>query len=150
MVLKQQIEQNLKAALLSGDKQQVATLRGLKSVIQYAEVAKNARETGLPDDEIMSLIKKESEKRQESADLYSQGHEEARAEAELKEKTILDAYLPKQLSDSELLVVIDEVIKTNGTDGPHAMGQIIGQVKQKVGASADGATIARLTKERLV
>jgi uncharacterized protein YqeY len=46
--------------------------------------------------------------------------------------------------------VIDEVIKTNGTDGPHAMGQIIGQVKQKVGASADGATIARLTKERLV
>jgi hypothetical protein len=98
----------------------------------------------------MSLIKKESEKRQESADLYSQGHEEARAEAELKEKTILDAYLPKQLSDSELLVVIDEVIKTNGTDGPHAMGQIIGQVKQKVGASADGATIARLTKERLV
>jgi uncharacterized protein YqeY len=112
-------------------------------------VAKNARDSGLPDEEMMQLLMKESKKRQESADLYLQGHEEARAQTELQEKALIDSYLPKQLSDSELLAVIDEVIKSSGVTDPQAMGQVIGQVKQKVGASADGATIARLTKQRL-
>ncbi|HUC88002.1 MAG TPA: GatB/YqeY domain-containing protein [Candidatus Binatia bacterium] len=149
MALKQQIEQDLKTALLGGDKHKVITLRGLKSVILYAEVEKNKREAGLSDDEIMQLLAKESKKRQESADLYRQGHEDLRAETELSEKALIDAYLPKPLSNDELKVIIDEIIKTNGFQGTQAMGQVIGQVKQKVGASGDGATIAALTKEIL-
>src|ERR1700692_3697644 len=93
MALKQQIEQDLKTALLSGDKRRVMTLRSLKNAILYAEVAKNVRETGLPDDEITQLFLKESKKRQESAELYSQGHNEERAKSEISEKQIIDAYL---------------------------------------------------------
>lgn len=148
-MLKQQIEQDLKQALLAGDKQRATTLRGLKSVILYAEVAKGVRNEGLGDDEIVALLAKEAKKRQESADLYKQGNDEARATAELAEKVIIEAYLPQQLSDEELLRIVDSVIAEQGAEGVQAMGQVIGQVKQKVGSQADGSRIAQVVKERL-
>lgn len=148
-MLKQRIEQDLKAALLAGDKERATTLRGLKSVILYDEVAKGAREKGISDDEIIALFAKEVKKRQESADLYTKGGAADRAQAELAEKAIIEEYLPKQLSDAELLSVVDEAIAQTGASGPQAMGQVIGLVKQKTAGSADGARIATLVKERL-
>lgn len=70
-MLKQRIDQDLKQALLGGDKVLATTLRGLKSVILYAEVAKGVREQGLDDEEILRLLAKEAKKRQESADLFT-------------------------------------------------------------------------------
>lgn len=148
-MLKQQIEQDLKAALLNGEKERATTLRSLKSAILYVEVAKGARETGLPEDEIIAILSKEAKKRQESADFYAQGGSPDRAEAELAEKALIAAYLPTQLSDEELQEMIDAAIALAGTSGPQAMGQVIGAVKQQAGAAADGARIARLVKERL-
>lgn len=148
-MLKQQIEQDLKAALLAGEKERATTLRSLKSVILYAEVAQGIRDTGLPDDEIIILFAKEAKKRQESADFYIKGEALERAAAELAEKQIIEAYLPKQLPDDELVKIIDEAITAVGASGAAAMGQIIGQVKQKTAGHADGARIAQLVKERL-
>lgn len=148
-MLKQQLEQDVKKALLAGDKELAMTLRSLKSVILYAEVAKGAREAGLGDEEIMALFSKEAKKRQESADLYKKGGDESRAAAELAEKAIIEAYLPKQLSDEELAAIVDEVVTELGVSGPQAMGQVIGQVKQKSANQADGARIAQLVKQRL-
>lgn len=148
MGLKQQIDTDLKTAMLAGDKTLVTTLRGLKSVILYEEVAQNIRETGLPDDEITKLLAKEAKKRQESADLYAQGGNTERRDAELKEKSIIEGYLPNQLTDPEIQKIIEEVINKLG-DSPQNMGQIIGQVKLTTGAGADGVVIARLVRERL-
>lgn len=148
-MLKQQLEKDLKAALLGGDKDRATTLRGLKSVILYAEVAQGVRETGLSDDEIIVLFAKEAKKRQESADLYHQGGKPDRAEAELAEKTIIETYLPQQLSDAELAEIVDEVVSRLDAVTPQAMGQVIGQVKQRTEGQADGARIAKLVKERL-
>lgn len=148
-MLKDRIDQDLKKALLAGDKVLATTLRGLKSVILYAEVAKGVREQGLPDDEIIQLFTKEAKKRQESADLYTQGGNAEKAGAELAEKKVIEAYLPQQLSDDELAVAIDAAIAETGAQGPQAMGQVIGAVKQKVGATADGSRIAQMVKERL-
>ena len=148
MGLKQQIDTDLKTAMLAGNKTLVTTLRGLKSVILYEEVAQNVREAGLPDDEITKLLAKEAKKRQESADLYAQGGDKERQNAELEEKSIIEKYLPKQLSETEINKLIDEAITKTGNNQQN-MGQIIGQVKQAAGAGADGAVIARLVKERL-
>lgn len=148
MGLKQQIDTDLKTAMLAGNKTLVTTLRGLKSVILYEEVAQNMREAGLPDDEITNLLAKEAKKRQESADLYAQGGDKERQNAELEEKSIIEKYLPKQLSETEINKLIDEAITKTGNNQQN-MGQIIGQVKQAAGAGADGAVIARLVKERL-
>jgi uncharacterized protein YqeY len=148
-MLKQQIDRDLKAALLAGDKDRVTTLRSIKSVILYAEVAKGARETGLEDDEIIALLAKEAKKRQESADLYNKGGASDRANKELAEKEMIEGYLPKQLSDAELSSIIDDVITALGAQGMQAMGQVIGQVKQKTAGQADGGRIAQMVKERL-
>jgi uncharacterized protein YqeY len=149
-MLKQRIEQDLKNAMLGGDKQRVSTLRVVKSVILYAEVAKGSRDTGLSDNEVIELLSKEAKKRQETARIYQKAGENGRAEAELAEKKIIDAYLPEQLSDDDLKRIVQEVIKSTGAASPQDMGRVIGEVKNRVGSSADGSRIARLVKEGLV
>lgn len=148
-MLKQQIEQDLKTALLAGDKNRALVLRSLKSAILYEEVAMGARDSGLPEEQVMTILSKEAKKRQESADLYMQGGDVARAEAELFEKSVIAVYLPKQISDDALRQIVDEVIAELGVSGPQAMGQVIGAVKQKAAGAAEGAKIAQIVKERL-
>lgn len=149
MAIEQRIEQDLKSALLGGDAQRVSTLRGLKSVILYAKVAAGTRDQAMPDDQVIQLLSKEAKKRQESADLYAQGGNEDRAEAELAEKAIIEKYLPTQLSEAELTTIVDQAIAETDASGPAAMGQVIGKVKALTAGAADGAIIARIVKERL-
>ncbi len=136
--------------MLAGDTQTVSTLRGLKSSILYAKIAAGLqREEAMPDDALLTLLQKESKKRQESADLYRQGGGEERAAAELAEKAIIERYLPTPLSELEISALIDEVLSTfTNTEHP-SLGEVIGKVKQHAGASADGALIARVVREKL-
>jgi uncharacterized protein YqeY len=149
MSVKQQIDADIKTAMLAGDKVLVTTLRGLKSAILNVEVAEGKREEGLSDDVVINLLQKEAKKRQESADLYAQGGSPERQQAELTEKTVIEKYLPQQLSEAEISILVDEVIASTGASGMQAMGQVIGGVKAKAGAAADGAVIARIVKEKL-
>ncbi|HEY8999392.1 MAG TPA: GatB/YqeY domain-containing protein [Candidatus Saccharimonadales bacterium] len=148
-MIKQQIEQDLKTALLGGDKDRVMTLRGLKSAILYAEVAGGLREKGLPEDEVIALLAKEAKKRQESADLYTQGGSADRAAAELAEKEIIETYLPAKLSDEELKQIVEKAVTGTGAASIQQMGQVIAAVKKETQGAADGARIAQLVKERL-
>lgn len=149
MTLEQRIEQDLKTALLAHDAERVSTLRQLKSVLLNVKVATGKRESGLGDDEVIDLLSKEAKKRQESADLYTQGGAQAKADAELAEKTIIETYLPAQLSETELATIVDIAISDAKASGQVALGPIIGQVKKQTAGTADGALIARLVKERL-
>lgn len=147
--IKQQLTDDVKAAMLAGDSLKLETLRGLKSAILYAEVAAGKRENGLDDTEIQTLFAKEAKKRQESADLYVQGNSPERAEKELAEKKIIETYLPAQLSQAEVMDVVAAVIEDLGASGMQRMGQVIGAVKAKLGNTADGALISKIVKERL-
>lgn len=149
MNIEQQIEQDVKAALLAGDKVKVETLRGLKAALLSVKVAQGKRDSGLSDDEVTAVLAKEAKKRQESAELFAQGGNQTKADAELAEKALIESYLPAQLSAEELAALIDETITGLGVSGPQAMGQVIGAVRAKAGPAADGAMIARLVKERL-
>ncbi len=149
MTVKEKIDQDLKVAMLSSNKSLVSTLRGLKSAILYEEVAKGLREEGLPESEVISVLAKEAKKRQESADLYGQGGNKERADAELAEKTVIENYLPSQLSDDELFAIVDDVIKQLGVTDMKSMGGIISAVKQRIEGAADGSRIAAAVKGRL-
>ncbi len=149
MTISEQIDADLKQAMLAGDKTLVTTLRGLKSVILYEEVAKGLRDTGLDDDAVITLFSKEAKKRQESADLYEQGGNTEKAKAELAEKNVIEKYLPEQMSDAELISLVDETISSTGATNMQHMGQVVGVVKSRAGPSADGSKIAQLVKERL-
>ena len=148
--MKEQLDSDLKAALLGGDKTLATTLRGLKASILNIEIAKGLRESGgLGDAEIIDLFTKEAKKRQESADLYVQGGNQEKADAELLEKRVIEQYLPAQMTDDELQVVVDEVTETLGGIRKETMGQAIGIVKSRVGASADGGRIAAAVKGKI-
>lgn len=149
MTKKEEINQDLKQAMLAGDKELVLVLRGIKSSILYAEVAAGGRETGLSDQAVTELLQKEAKKRQESADLYRQGNSEDRALKEEFEKKVIERYLPAKLSEEEIVKLIEQEIAKLDNLGPQQMGQIIGGVKKASNGAADGSTLARLVKERL-
>ncbi len=151
MALEQQINQDLKSALLNGEKLKVETLRGLKSVFLYAKVATGGagRDTELTDEQLLPLIAKEAKKRQESITLYQQAGETERAEKEQNEKAIIETYLPKQLDEDAIKALIDEAVSHLEVSDMSGMGKVIADVKQASQGAADGAVIARLVKERL-
>src|SRR5690606_33216485 len=121
----------------------------LKSAILYAEVGAGKRDHGLSEDETIALMQKEAKKRQESAELYKQGGNSEKADAELAELEIIKGYLPAQLDDDELASLVDKAIEEAGEVEPQAMGRIIGRVKELSEGRADGARIAAAVKGRL-
>lgn len=149
MSIKQQIDQDLKTALLAGDKQTATVLRGLKGAVLNVEIAQNMRDQGLPETEVITVLAKEAKKRQESADMYGQAGQQDRVDTELAEKLIIEKYLPQQLSDDDLAKIIDQAIAGSPVQGMQAMGQIIGKVKAQTAGQADGGRIAALVKEKL-
>jgi len=149
MALKARIDDDLKTALLGGDRFAAQTLRGLKAAVLNEEVALGRREDGLNDEEVEKIIAKEVKKRGESIALYEQNNRPELAEDEKKERDILSIYLPQQMDESELKDLIAAKVAELGASGPQAMGQVIGAIKSQVGNTADGATIARLVKEAL-
>lgn len=148
-MLETRIEQDIKTALLSGDSVRLNALRFIKSTLLNAKVATGKRDSGLSDDEVLPILRREAKKRQESADLYLQGGDQARADKELDEKKIIEEYLPAQLSDDDIKKVVDEIIAANNKDDAPNLGQVIGQVKSKLGDAADGSAIARIVKGQI-
>jgi len=149
VALKSQLENDLKAALLGGDRFRADVLRGLKAVVLNEEVAQGKRDEGLDDATIEQLIAREVKKRLDSVQQYTAAARPELAETEAAEAKVLEAYLPEQLSEADIKAMVDETIAALGVSGPQAMGQVIGAVKGKLGNTADGATVARLVKEAL-
>lgn len=147
--MQDKIDQDLKSALLAGDKAKVETLRVLKSAILNETIAQNARDSGLDDEQITRVLSRESKKRAEAAELYQKAGEVERANKELAEKAIIEGYLPEQLSEADVAKAVDEEVGKYGNATMADMGKIIGAVRGKLGAAADGGLIARLVKERL-
>ena len=149
MTIKEKIDTDLKTAMLAGEKDRVTTLRGLKSSILYAEVAAGKRDEGLDEQTVVALMQKEAKKRQESADLYRQGGNPEKAQLEITEKTIIEGYLPEQLSEEKIRELVMTEIAKIENPSPQQMGQIIGSVKAASKGNADGSIIARIVKEQL-
>ena len=149
MALKDTIQNDMKAALLGGNRFEGDVLRNLKAAILNEEVATGKRETGLSDAEIEKIIAREVKKRHESVKLYEANDRAELADEEKKEIAVLSTYLPQQLSEDEIRDIAKLVIESMDNVGPSLMGQVIGGVKAKVGNTADGATVARVVKELL-
>jgi len=148
--MKDKLQADLKTAMLARETEKVDTLKGLKSAILYAEVEQGKREEGLDDSGIMIVLKKEAKKRQDSVDMYRKGGNEEQAAKELREKAIIDAYLPAQLSEEEAMKIIDSVMSDLAIESTEKkdMGRIIGGVKA-TGAEIDGATLAKLVNSKI-
>jgi uncharacterized protein YqeY len=147
--MQEDINRDLKAAMLSGDKDKVEVLKGLKSALQYEALNLKSEGRILSDEQTQKVLARESKKRQETAELYKNAGETERSDRELGEKQIIDVYLPKQLSEDEINKAVMEEIEKSGASSQADMGRVIGAVRGRLGASADGSVIARLVKEKL-
>lgn len=149
MALAETIQNDLKAALLGGDRFKGDVLRNLKAAILNEEVAQNKRDTGLSDEEIEKVVAREVKKRAESIRLYTDNGRPELAQAEREESAVLEVYLPKQLSEAEVIELVERTIEEMGASGMQSMGLVIKAVKDKVGNTADGALIAATVKRSL-
>ena len=149
MPLKDDISADLKTAMLARDEFTTMTLRGLKAAILNEEVATGARDQGLADSAIEQLLVREVKKREEAARLFEQGGNQPSADKERAEVALLVKYLPEQLSEAEVVALVDEAVAELKPEGMKDMGRVIGAVKAKAGTTADGSLLAKLVKERL-
>ncbi|WP_335936815.1 GatB/YqeY domain-containing protein [Streptomyces sp. PTD5-9] len=149
--LKSKLKEDLTTAIKARDELTSSTLRLTLTAIAKEEVSgESARE--LSDDEVQKLIAKEAKKRREAAEAFAKGGRADQAEREKAEGEILDAYLPKQLSDDELAAIVAsgvEEAKAAGAEGPRAMGAVMKIVSPKVAGRADGGRVAAAVKKLL-
>lgn len=150
MTVKQSIDQDLKTAMLAGDKQKVEALRGLKSVILNTEITAGNRESGLDDAQAVNVLQKEVKKRRDAIELYEKANNPERVQIEQYEIGVISEYLPKQLAESEIQQIVDAEIASLGQPfTQQQMGTVIAAVKTKTQGAADGAVIARIVREKL-
>ena len=148
--LKERINTEMKAALLSGNRFVGDLLRDMKAAILNEEVAKNKRDEGLSDEEVEQVLAREVKKRRESAVLYRDNDRPELAEKEENELAVIEQFLPKQLSEEEIQAKVDAKLAEMGEVSPQDMGKVIGALKSELGTRADGAMLARIVKTSII
>ncbi|MEY3493190.1 MAG: hypothetical protein RL413_608 [Actinomycetota bacterium] len=149
--LKSRMQHDLTEAMKASDELAKSTIRMMLAAVMNAEVAGKEAVT-LSDDQVIAVLRSESKKRVESAELYEQAGRTELAAKERNEIVIIERYLPAAIDEAQLRAVVDEEVAkaaANGQTGPKAMGAVIKAVKERVGASVDGALIASTVKSAL-
>ncbi|MET9362242.1 GatB/YqeY domain-containing protein [Streptomyces sp. NPDC006632] len=149
--LKARLKDDLTTAMKARDELRSSTLRLTLTAVTKEEVAGTAARE-LSDDEVLKVIAREAKKRREAAEAFDKGGRAESAARELAEGEILDAYLPKQLSDDELAAIVAAAVeeaRAAGAEGPRAMGAVMKIVNPKVAGLADGGRVAAAVKQRL-
>lgn len=148
MSLKQQIDNDIKKAMLAKSKEELEALRSIKSLILLAETEKGGSGDVSSDVE-NKLLMKAAKQRKESADIFSQQGRKDLADKEVFQLEIINRYLPKQLSTEETEAEVKKVIEEVGAKGPQDMGNVMGAVTKKLAGQADGKVISELVKKLL-
>jgi uncharacterized protein len=148
MSLKQQIDNDIKKAMLSKNKEELEALRSIKSMILLAETEKSAA-GDISSDTENKLLMKAAKQRKESADIFQQQNRKDLADRELFQFEIISRYLPKQLSEDDLKAAVQTIIQEVGAKGPQDMGKVMGVATKKLAGQAEGKTISDLVKKLL-
>jgi uncharacterized protein len=148
MSLKAQIEADIKKAMLAKDKDELRALRGIKSLILLAETDKGAK-TELSQEDETKLLTKAAKQRRDSAEIYATQGREDLQQVELAELKVIEKYLPKQLTEEELIEKLKVIIKNIGASGPQDMGKVMGVATKDLAGQADGKIVSFMVKSLL-
>lgn len=140
MSLTQEITHDLTQAMKSRDEQKLSTLRMLKSELQKLQADKG-KDVEILDADVHTVIRRLIKQRRDAAEQYASGGAQDRADAELAEITILEPYLPKQLSDEALDAMITEAAQELNVSSPKDMGRLMKAVMSKAKGQADGSRV---------
>ena len=138
------------AAMKSGNKEEVGTLRLVQAAIKNRDIEARTGAAPADDDALVTeVLQKMIKQRRESADIYRKGGREDRAAAEEGEIRVIERLLPAQMSDSEAQAKIREIIAEAGASSMRDMGRVMALVKERLGASIEPARASALVKSAL-
>jgi uncharacterized protein len=136
-----QIQDDVKDAMKSGERERVHALRLIVNELQKA-----AKENGADE---VDVLQRERKRRLEAAEAYRDGGRADRAEAEEREAELIGSYMPEQISDEELSAIVGDALAESGATSPKEMGQVMALVMPRVKGRADGKRVSDAVKEKL-
>ena len=146
MNLKDRLKQDLKDAMKAKDTNKRDAIRAITTMIKQVEVDQRV---SLNDDEVVKLIQKGVKQREDAIEQFKAGNRDDLVEKEQYQIDIFSSYLPKQLTDDELLAIVKDIIAKVGATSMKDMGKIMPKAKEQVGAKADGKRINQAVKQLL-
>ncbi|MDD6438699.1 MAG: GatB/YqeY domain-containing protein [Prevotella sp.] len=142
------VNEDIKSAMKARDKVKLMTLRNIKKVFLEAKTAPGANDT-LDDAQALKILQKLAKQGRESAATYQQANRQDLANEEMAQVDVIEAYLPKQLSETEIEAKVKEVIADTGAQGMKDMGKVMGTANKLMAGQADGKVIATIVKRLL-
>lgn len=145
MNIEERINADIKTAMLAKDSKKLEALRAIKSVILLLKTSPE----GLTEDSANKAIQKEVKKRKESAEIYKTQNRPDLEETELSQATVMESYLPKQMSEEEIKAELTKIISSVGASGPGDMGKVMGAASKALAGKADNKIVSALVKQLL-
>ena len=142
------VSNDIKAAMLAKDRVKLEALRGVKKEFIEAKTAKGGSGE-LSDEAALKILAKMVKQRRESAAIYVEQNRPELADGELAEAAVIEAYMPKQLTDEELTAEVQAILAEVGATGPQDMGKVMGVASKRLAGRADGRAISTKVKELL-
>lgn len=150
MSFKDKINQDIKEAMKAKNQGALRALRAVKSAILLAETAEGRNpETPLSEDEGMKILMKQAKQRKDSIDQFEKNDRADLAVKEKEELTVIEQYLPKQMSPEELAGKVKEIIERVGASSMKDMGKVMGIASKELAGKADGKAISGLVRQIL-
>ena len=146
MALREQLNEDIKTAMKAREQDKLAALRLLLSAVKQREVDERIT---LDDAGVVATIEKMIKQRKDSIAQYEKAARQDLADKEKFEISVLEAYMPKQLSEAEVQAVIDAAVASTGAKGAADMGKVMGVVKPQLAGKADMGKVSGLVKDRL-
>jgi len=144
-----QINQDVKKALIAKESSKVTLLRQLVSSIKNEEISLSKKEEGLSEDEVIAVLKREQKKRKDSIEQYSSAGRSDLADTEKEELEIIKSYLPEEMSEEAVKEEVKKIISDFGDIAPSDFGKVMGRVMSELKGKADGSLVNKIVKSEL-
>ncbi|MEN5156194.1 GatB/YqeY domain-containing protein [Stenotrophomonas muris] len=146
MSMKQQLTEDMKAAMKAGEKHKLGVIRLINAAIKQREVDERIE---LDDTAVIAVLDKMVKQRKDSVSQYEAANREDLAEIERAEIVVIEAYLPAKMGEAEIVAAIQAAIAETGAAGPPDMGKLMGALKPKLAGQADMGLVSKLVKQLL-
>jgi len=146
MTLKQQLTEDMKAAMKGGDKHALGVIRLMLAAIKQREVDERIE---LDDAAVLAVLEKMVKQRRDSVSQYEAASREDLAQVERDEIVVIERYLPEKLGEAEILAEIETAKAESGAAGPNDIGKLMGVLKPRLAGKADMGVVSRLVKQSL-
>lgn len=149
MSLELKINNDIKEAMLSKNKEKLEALRGIKAALLLIKTGKDVSSGEIPEELEISTLQKLIKQRKEAADIYNSQNRKDLADVELAQVAIIEQYLPEQLGSEQVRELVQKIVAETGANGMKDMGKVMGLATKQLAGKAESKIVADMVKEIL-